>query len=636
MSPPNTNPSIFQPPRQDTDSECVPRLLGIGTPGDLSIQQELPPESGCTISNPSHLQPGSHLETPNTQGERLSTLEYPVPNRNLIWNARSSFCQRNSPNIKLYETSVRELIGQDPDLKPFFDTAWTDRYERSWLPTETGCQDSGLSYSSLLLKRQEGSSWFSANLRQNRDLTSSVLSPSWERTSCQSFTFSRADITEGESTRPKKEKENQQNQEENQTRPKKRRKVSEVLNQRGKVMRSRKVRIRPTQEQREVLKKCFGVHRYIYNECVNAENRGLIHGSSVSECSRWRTLLTKKQNYYDLGNHWKDECPSHTKQQAVEEFFKNKKTGVKMVCEGNLKKFKINFKSRFKSTQETIPFERYSFRKTGQGRGCKVSIPYQGKPMDLHVMGKVPKEFRDRDDINSIRKEIKISRTRLGKYYAYITFEVEQTPRFEGDVHGDMVSFDPGSKTFLTYHSPDGTWGEIGTFEEQEKLLKKADNLRSKLDIMRKTKGSRWRRRTKRLILGLFEKVRNRTADLHNKVCSWVVNTYRIILLPIFETKQMVSAKKLHSTTCRKMMTWSHYKFQRKLVDLAQKYMDVKVRLCNEAFTTKQCGRCGVVNWSMTLNDRVFNCSSCGLQSSRDGHAARNVGLRSLKFLIDS
>jgi len=369
---------------------------------------------------------------------------------------------------------------------------------------------------------------------------------------------------------------------------------------------------------------------------VNAENHGLIHGSSISECSRWRTILTKKQNYYNLGKHWKDGCPSHTKQQAVEEFFKNKKTGVKMVCEGNLKRFKINFKSRFRCTQETIPFERYSFRKSGQGRRAIVSVPYQGKGMDLHVMGKVPKEFRDRDDLSSVRKEIKISRTRLGKYYAYITFEVDQTPKFPGDNKGDLISFDPGSKTFLTYHSPDGTWGEIASFKKQEDLLKRADNLKSKLDRKGNTRSSSWRRRSKRLILGLYEKVRNRTSDLHNKVCSWVVNTYRIVLLPTFKSSQMVSHGKLYSTTCRKMMTWSHYKFQRKLVDLAQKYTDVKVRLCNEAFTTKQCGCCGVINSTMTLKDRVFNCSSCGFQSSRDGHAARNVGLRSLKFLIDT
>ena len=357
----------------------------------------------------------------------------------------------------------------------------------------------------------------------------------------------------------------------------------------------------------------------------------MIHGASVSESSKWRTILTKKSNYYNIGQFWKDKCPCHTKQQAVEEYFKAKKTGMMMVATKKMKKFKISFKSRFKSIQETIPFERYSIKQ--REYNCDITVPYQGKQLTLRVKGKMPKEFRDRNDKSSIRKEIKITRTRLGVYYVNIPFELEQVPKYSDD-KGDMISFDPGSKTFLTYHSPDGTWGEIGKFEEQKKLLEKSDKLRSKLDKECKFKGSRWRRRTRRKMLGIQQKVRNRTSDLHNKICSWAVNSYRLILLPIFETKRMVSGKNLNSKTCRNMMTWSHYSFQRKLVSLAQKFTDVKVRLCNEAFTTKQCGRCGSINKKMTLADRIFWCEKCKLRCSRDGHAARNVGLRCLKYLL--
>lgn len=139
----------------------------------------------------------------------------------------------------------------------------------------------------------------------------------------------------------------------------------------------------------------------------------------------------------------------------------------------------------------------------------------------------------------------------------------------------------------------------------------------------------------KRKMLGGSRKIRNRTADLHNKVCSWV-NSYKLILLPLFESTKMVSNGKLSSNTCRNMITWSHDAFQRKLVALAQKYTDVKDRLCNGAFTTRKCGSCGVVNRDMTLWDRTFLCDSCGLRSSREGHAARNVGLRALRFWVNS
>lgn len=45
-----------------------------------------------------------------------------------------------------------------------------------------------------------------------------------------------------------------------------------------------------------------------------------------------------------------------------------------------------------------------------------------------------------------VREDIRITRTRLGEYYAIITFEVSQPPKNESDPRGKMASFDPGSK----------------------------------------------------------------------------------------------------------------------------------------------------------------------------------------------
>lgn len=608
--------NICQLQKQDTNSEYVQKLSETGTQRDSSNLSEPQLGSDFTMSSP------SYPELLETMDIVSSTQGSPVLNRSQTWNAKSNICLENSPDIKLYETSVRELIGEDPDLRPFFDTAWRDQYEKSWLPTETDSLVSGSSSSSLLLKKQEENSWFSVNLRTNQQ--SSNQNANSGKICFPSSTSSPPDIMEEE------------NIEETTEEPPKRKRVrkSKKLAKEGKVLRSRRVRILPNRSQREILRNCMGVYRYIYNECVRSEKNGLIHGASSAESSRWRTILTKKSNYYNLGQSWKDICPCHTKQQAVEEFFKAKKTGMKMVAQGELQSFDIKFKSRFKMIQETIPFEWHSFKKDEEAK-YSLAVKYNGADVVFKIKGKVPKNFRDRNDPKYQRSEIKITRTRLGKYYANIPYEVNQSRKFQGDM-SDMVSFDPGCKTFQTFHSPDGTWGEIGNFDKQEELLKKSDDIRSRLDTLGKSKTSRWRRRMKRKFLGINQKVKNRTADLHNKVCSWVVNSYKVILLPVFKTQSMVSSRRLVSSTCRKMMTWSHYTFQRKLVSLAQKFTDVKVRLCNEAFTTKQCGRCGIVNDNMTLGDRVFWCDACGLRSSRDGHAARNVGLRSLRYIVDT
>ena len=597
------------PQRQDTSLEYVQKHFEIGTQKNLSRRGGHQLGYDCTMSAPFYdPRPGES----DIQDIPSCMLESLLQNKKEIWNVRSSFSQRNSPDIKLYETSVQELIGEDQGLEPFFDTVLKDRYEKSWLLTETGYQDWDSNLSNFSLKKQAENSWFW--IREYTEKKNSRERQNSERISYPSYTFSRLGTTGLENTR---------NPETHP--PRKRQRKSVTLKEEGKVIRARRIRLILTSCQQDRIRDCIGIHRHIYNECVNSDRNGLIHGSSAIESGRWRTILTKKTNYM-VQKPWKDKCPCHTKQQAVEEYFKAKKTASKLVATGKLKMFRINFKSRFKSIQETIPFERYMFKNYTKRRST-ITIPSIGT---IRTHGKVPKEFSGRMDDKSVRKEIKITRTRMGVYYATILYEVVQKDKYT-TCKGDMISFDPGCKTFLSYHTNDGTWGEIGEFSKQEALLKKADKMRSELDTSRKD--SRYKRHLHRRLLRVYDKVRNRTADLHNKVCSWVVSKYRIILLPIFKSSEMVSS--LSSRTSRCMMTWSHYSFQRKLLSLAQKFTDVKVRLVNEAYTTRQCGECGVINRKMTLSDRIFWCESCGLRAPRDGHASRNVGLRAMNYILE-
>ena len=172
---------------------------------------------------------------------------------------------------------------------------------------------------------------------------------------------------------------------------------------------------------------------------------------------------------------------------------------------------------------------------------------------------------------------------------------------------------------------------QVGTgFGAIEKELLKADKLLSEKS-KNETLSPRQRRNYQRRYLKCFERVRNRIRDLHHKVSTWLCQHYRFILLPIFQTQEMTS--KLKSPVCRKMMTWSHYAFQRRLLDRAQ-HFGCKIFMVNESFTSKTCGECGALNGSLG-SSKVFHCPSCNVTMDRDVNAARNVLLRNLPFLID-
>eukprot|EP00505_MAST-04D_sp_SCG-Rhode-Island_P002337 Stramenopile-MAST_4_protein_2337 len=246
----------------------------------------------------------------------------------------------------------------------------------------------------------------------------------------------------------------------------------------------------------------------------------------------------------------------------------------------------------------------------------------------FRVVGKVSKLFKTRNDTDFIRKEVKLVKTRLGKWYIAIPVAIGIKECRDQE---DICALDPGVRTFQTVYGTDGAISHVGTcFDAIEEELLKADKLLSE-KTKNKTLSPRQRRNYQRRYLKCFERVRNRIRDLHHKVSSWLCQHYRFILLPIFETQGMTS--KLQSPICRKMMTWSHYTFKRRLLDRAQ-HFGCKVFIVNESFTSKTCGECGVLNETLGSSE-VFHCSSCNATMDRDVNAARNILLRNLPFLID-
>lgn len=546
---------------------------------------------------------------------------HPSHGNMLVWNVRKSLCESNPLHYKKYTASVLELARLDREVRPFFDPAWREEYAKSWVMGAPGYPDTVLdpgSSDAYRISRQARGSWFWAReYARNPEARHSdpplVFSPAPEPTPTG---FPSRDPDTGESGR-------------------KRRKKTDSVEKKGAVLRCVRIRIKPTDEQKRIFRTCMGVYRHVYNECVTAENNGLVHGTSNEEMVRWRSILTKRSNYVAL-KPWKDACPNHTKQQAVEHFFRAKRSAVTSSSGGRA--FEMGYKSRYRSRKETFPLDRYKLWDDTEKKHEKntfFSFIYKRRDMRMPVRGRLPACLRGRRDDKAVREEVKITRTRLGEWYAVISVEVCPSDRYENDTGGSMVSFDPGVKTFLTWHSTDGTWGEIGKFRPQEDLLARADSLRSSLDSAGQYRNARWRRRIHRRYLAILERVRRRTRDLHNKICSWATRRFRLILLPSFETSQLASSNRLHTRTCRKMLSWSHHAFKRRLVDAARKYGDVKVRICNESFTTKTCGSCGSIWGDMTLDDRMFRCGRCGMESTRDGNAARNVGLRALPFILE-
>jgi hypothetical protein len=413
----------------------------------------------------------------------------------------------------------------------------------------------------------------------------------------------------------------------------------------GLLLRSRKIRVVPSKAEREELAKCFGVHRHIYNECVQAERDGDIAGASAKTENECRALLTGHAEAELAGKAWKNDVPTYLKQQAVAEFFRAKKAAYANLAAGHQQHFEMGRRSKFASRQETIPFERYRVVDRGTSThapgtpsrrkdAAHIVVPFQRSELCLRVRGRLPRELRGRRDTASVREEAKVVRTRLGYYYVVLTVQIAQRARPTTQL-GQFCALDPGVRTFQTWYTEANRCGKIGRFEPMQRLLEEADRLISERARLGPRRRATWRRSIRRRFLRRLEKVRNCIADLHHKAASWLARNFRVIFLPKFETATMLTGN-LASRVCRAMQTWSHYRFKMHLASHAQLYEDVRLRVVSEAYTTRQCGRCGVINNEVGAAE-TFVCAGpggCGLVCDRDYHAARNILQRNLPLVL--
>ena len=105
-------------------------------------------------------------------------------------------------------------------------------------------------------------------------------------------------------------------------------------------------------------------------------------------------------------------------------------------------------------------------------------------------------------------------------------------------------------------------------------------------------KGRKKRRNRKKAIERMRTKIKNKIAELHKKMSTWLCSNYKVILIPKFNSKAMSQRKgrKIHTKTVRGMLCWSHYKFRQRLIAKSELFSDCKVIECDESYTSKTCG----------------------------------------------
>lgn len=376
-------------------------------------------------------------------------------------------------------------------------------------------------------------------------------------------------------------------------------------------LRARRVRLYPTHEQDAKLGNFFGAVRFCYNMLV--EKYRTVGQGGVN-------LATMRATIAD-GPAWLKDIPYEIRDVAVRDFDKARKAHF-----AKLKKMKQNDPAARHDA-------KFKFRSKRDGQQS-----FEVRPRDLvrkkGVMASLALDTLDgAEDIpETVEAAGRFIRDRLGRTFLALPRQIAKRSESQApSSHESVVALDPGVRTFQTTYDASGLATEWGKDDMKQlfKLCLVADKLQSSWT---KKKGAK-RRSTKLAWHRVLFRIKNLVKEVHRKMATWLCESYKVVLIPKFESSRMVKrgGRKIRSKTARGMLTWAHYAFRAMLKAKAELFPWVTIVECDEAYTSKTCGQCGVLHHKLG-GAKTFRCKSCGYVADRDISAARNILLRYLSL----
>lgn len=472
----------------------------------------------------------------------------------------TSECQDNalSPKKKSSKTLVQVSTTSGSAFSQFYDETCKAISLHLLSPTEIDSAVSDLSCLNSSSRGEEVKSWFSINQRialneNSREIYSRYFKPSREEGSDLPFTQ----------------------------------------------VKTRRIRIYPTKEQRALFRRWFGVQRMVYNQAIQHYN------DKEFEVRYWMKLYSIV--FSELDVDYAKEVPYQIKLKAVKDAYTSWKTNCKKAKKSG-KPFSLRFKSRKDKVQScNIP---------------KSAVSTLGL---YHTKSGILK-FSETDWFTNYE----ISDCRLicdyGRWFISIPRKI--TTQSTSETQGGAVAVDPGIRNFGTYFSTDGRFGWVGqrAFERILKLNIRIDKMRS---IIATTEDKLYKFRLRRAIDRLYHKIRDLVDELHWKFINFLTKEFSVVIFPPFNVSDMVkkSCRKISKAVVRSMMALRFHEFKERLKNKCKERHVLFIEQ-NEAWTSKTNSFNGEVMANLGGRES-FNYQ--GLRINRDVNGSRNILLRAMR-----
>jgi len=273
------------------------------------------------------------------------------------------------------------------------------------------------------------------------------------------------------------------------------------------------------------------------------------------------------------------------------------------------KSFKAFFR-RGKSGEKKIGYPRFK----GQGWYDSFTYPQVGfkiekDKVNLSKIGsikiKLHRPITDSVKTCTIRRQV-------GKWYVCFSCEAKSKPLRKNN---SAVGIDVGLESFATLSNKEKI-ANPRFFKTDQKALAKAQRKLSK-----QKKGSIERKKAKKVISRIHERIGNRRNNFCHQETRKLVNRFGIICIEDLNINKMKENNFRSINRSIGDVAWGQFAqyLTYKAVNAGRQVIKV-----NPAFTSQDCSKCGY-RQVKKLSDRVHRCSSCGFEIDRDINASINV-----------
>lgn len=347
-------------------------------------------------------------------------------------------------------------------------------------------------------------------------------------------------------------------------------------------MKTYKFRIYPSKTQENLLKHHLWVEKNLWNMLLAANKKRYDAEKKFLTKNEMQVMVKNSGLYSQVA-----QTLSHRLQKALWRMVKMRKQGKKCGY------------PRFKNIDR---IKSLNYPQSGFWLDRKLKVTPFG---EINI-----KKHRE---IEGSIKTLSLKREASGKWFA--TFCAEQDKSAPRENKGEQIGIDLGLKTFATLS--DGI--KIRNPRHLKKYEEKLAQYQRVLD--NKKKGSRNRRKAKRKVALIYEKVANTRTDFLHKTSKNLVNSYSLIALEKLASQEMAEqnyGKQINDAGWGMFANMLAYKAES---------AGCQVVFVDPKNTTQECSNCHQIV-PKDLTERTHDCPHCGLVLDRDLNAARNILIR--------